>query len=228
MQADQSFTVFWLARAVSLTGSAVTAVVLPLLMYQQTGSPVATSLLASTEAIPYIVFGPFAGLVSDRIRRRPYLVGFDLTSAAVVAVVPVCWMFGITGAPVLFAAGFGAGICFVWYDAALFGAVPALVGRDGLLRANPLLQGTETAASLAGPAVGTTLAAAIGAAPVLWLDAASFAVSAALIALIRKPMQDPRPAPAAATQASPGGSSPTWLRACASCGAKGSSAHLWP
>jgi hypothetical protein len=191
MLADRSFTVVWLARAISLTGSAVTAVVLPLLMYQQTGSPVATSLLASTEAIPYIVFGPFAGVVSDRVRRRPYLVGFDLASAAAVAVVPACWMFGITGALVLFAAGFGAGICFVWYDAALFGAVPALVGRDGLLRVNPLLQGTETAASLAGPALGTTLAAAIGAAPVLWLDAASFAVSAALIALIRKPMQDP-------------------------------------
>ncbi len=89
--ADRSFGLFWLARTVSLTGSAVTAVVLPLLMYQQTGSPVATSLLAGTEAIPYIVFGPFAGVISDRVRRRPYLVGFDLASAAAVAVIPVSW-----------------------------------------------------------------------------------------------------------------------------------------
>jgi hypothetical protein len=191
MLADRSFRFFWLARAISLTGSAVTAVVLPLLMYQQTGSPVATSLLAGTEAIPYIVFGPFAGVISDRVRRRPYLVGFDLASAAAVAVVPVSWALGGLRAPVLFAAGFGAGICFVWYDAALFGAVPALVGRAGLVRANPLLQGTSTAAALAGPALGTTLAAAIGAAPVLSLDAASFAISAALIALIPKPMQEP-------------------------------------
>lgn len=190
--ADRSFRVFWLAQAVSLTGSALTAAVLPVLMYQQTGSPAATSLLAATEAIPYIVFGPFAGVISDRVRRRPYLAGFDLASAAAVAVVPVSWAFGVLSAPVLFAAGFGAGICFVWYDAALFGAVPALVGRDGLLRANPLLQGTSTAASLAGPALGTTVAAVAGAAPALSLDAASFAISAVLIMLIRNPMQDPR------------------------------------
>ncbi len=194
---DRSFGLFWVARAISLTGSAVTAVVLPLLMYQRTGSPLATSVLASTEAIPYVVFGPFAGVISDRVRRRPYLVGFDLASAVTVAVVPVSWAFGALSTPVLFAAGFGAGICFVWYDAALFGAVPALVGQDGLPRANPLLQGTSTAASLAGPALGATLAGAIGAAPTLSLDAASFAVSAALIALIRKPLQDPRAGSAA-------------------------------
>ena len=36
----------------------------------------------------------------------------------------------------------------------LFGAVPALAGRDRLLRANPLLQGTSTTASLADLGVG--------------------------------------------------------------------------
>jgi hypothetical protein len=190
--ADRSFRVFWLAQAISLTGSAVTQVVLPVLMYQQTGSAVATSVLVTSEAIPYIVFGPFAGVISDRVRRRPYLVAFDLASAVVVAVVPVSWAFGALSEPVLFAAGFGAGACFVWYDAGLFGAVPALVGQDGLQQANPLLQGTSTTASLVGPALGTTLAAAIGAAPTLSLDAASFAACAVLIALVRKPMQHSR------------------------------------
>lgn len=190
--ADRSFRVFWLAQAISLTGSAVTQVVLPVLMYQRTGSAVATSVLVTSEAIPYVVFGPFAGVISDRVRRRPYLVAFDVASAVVVAVVPVSWAFGALSEPVLLAAGFGAGACFVWYDAGLFGAVPALVGQDGLLRANPLLQGTSTTASLAGPALGTTLAAAIGAAPTLSLDAASFAISALLIALVRKPMQHSR------------------------------------
>lgn len=192
--ADRSFRVFWLAQAISLTGSAVTQVVLPVLTYQQTGSAVATSVLVTAEAIPYILFGPFAGVISDRVRRRPYLVAFDLASAVVVAAVPVSWAFGALSEPVLFVTGFGSGICFVWYDAGLFGAVPALVGRDGLLRANPLLQGTSTMASLVGPALGTTVAAAIGAAPTLSLDAASFATSAVLIALVRKPMQDPRTA----------------------------------
>ncbi|NNM96400.1 MAG: hypothetical protein HKL89_02180, partial [Candidatus Dormibacteraeota bacterium] len=76
--ADQSFRRFWAARTVSLTGSAITGVLLPLLMYQKTGSALATSLLAGSKAVPYIVFGPLAGVASDRIPRRRYLVAFDL------------------------------------------------------------------------------------------------------------------------------------------------------
>ncbi|MGH3225742.1 MAG: MFS transporter [Streptosporangiaceae bacterium] len=189
---DRSFQLFWLAQTVSLAGSAVTWVVLPLLMYQRSGSALDTSLLATTEAIPYVVLGPLAGAVSDRVRRQPFLVVFDVLSAAAIAVIPVSGALGMLSVPVIFAVAFGAGICFVWYDAALFGAVPALVGTAGLVRANPLLQGGATAASLAGPAIGATLATAIGAAPALSLDAASFAVSAALISLIRRPLQPAR------------------------------------
>jgi MFS transporter len=70
--------------------------------------------------------------------------------------------------------------------------VPALVGKPGLITANPILEGASTAASVIGPSLGGVLAAGIGAASTRSVDAASFAASAALLAAITRPLQADR------------------------------------
>jgi MFS family permease len=90
-------------------------VALPLLMYQRSGSALDTSLLAATEAVPYVAFGLIAGVISDRVRRRPFLVWFDLASASaiVVGIVPAAATAGLLSVPLIFAVALLAGTCFV-------------------------------------------------------------------------------------------------------------------
>jgi MFS family permease len=75
---DQSFVLYWLGRAISLLGTAITSVVLPILVYRLTASAFLTSLLATLEVLPYICFGLFACALADRTDRRRLMVGCDL------------------------------------------------------------------------------------------------------------------------------------------------------
>lgn len=77
----RSFRLFWLARTVSVAGSAVILLALPLLVLRLTGSALATSLVAAVEVLPYFVFGLLAGAVADRVDRRRLMVGCDLAAA---------------------------------------------------------------------------------------------------------------------------------------------------
>ncbi len=58
---DPDFRRYWLARALSITGSMVTAVALPVLVYRLSGSTLLTALVTALEAAPYMLTGLFAG-----------------------------------------------------------------------------------------------------------------------------------------------------------------------
>ncbi len=125
------FRLFLLARAVSWAGSAVTLVALPVLLYQRTGSPALTGLLTALEAVPYLLLGLPAGALVDRWDQRRTLVATSWLSAAVMASIPVASALGILTTPQLLAAALLTSATFVFFDAAGFGVVPALVGRRG-------------------------------------------------------------------------------------------------
>src|SRR5688572_33399637 len=97
-------------------------------MYSVTGSAVHTGALAALTAAPYLVFGLPAGALVDRMHRRTVMVVTDLVSAALLASVPVAAAVdGLTPLHLLLVAA-GVASVNVWFDAANFGAVPALVG----------------------------------------------------------------------------------------------------
>jgi hypothetical protein len=65
------------ADGVSLVGSAVTTVVLPLVVYEATGSAAQTGP-CPLRVIPYLLFGAIAGPVADRGNRRRLIIGGNL------------------------------------------------------------------------------------------------------------------------------------------------------
>jgi hypothetical protein len=171
-------------------------VVLPVLMYRRTGSPLETSVLVALETIPYLVFGLFAGAIADRVDRRRLMWGCELASAALAASIPVASLAGgLTTAQMLVVAA-GLGTTFVWFDSASFAALPALVGRDRIVAARSSISAADSISTMAGPAVGGILAATIGPANAMALDAASYVISAGLLATISHQLA----APAAARQ----------------------------
>lgn len=189
---DREFGKLWLARLISTAGSAVSGVALPVLMYSLTGSAVCTGALAALTAAPYLVFGLLAGALVDRMHRRTVMVVTDLVSAVLLASVPAAAVFdALTPWHLLVVAG-GVASVNVWFDAANFGAVPALVGVERLVRANSAIWSASTAVHVVAPPVAGLLIAVIGPAGTVVLDAASFAVSAALVRLILRPLNHRR------------------------------------
>ncbi|MFD4637433.1 MFS transporter [Lentzea sp. NPDC058436] len=189
---DREFRRFWLAGLISNAGSALSGVALPVLMYSLTGSAAYTGALAALTAAPYLVFGLVAGALVDRMRRRSVMVVTDLVSAGLLASVPVAAALdALTPLHLLLVAG-GVASVGVWFDAAGFGAVPALVGTDNLVRANSAIWSTATAVHIVAPSVAGVLFAIHGPAATMALDAVSFAVSAALVRTILRPLNPAR------------------------------------
>lgn len=187
MWSNRAFLRFWTAGSVSYGGTLVTTVVLPILVYQRTGSAFETSLLAGIETIPYLAFGLVAGAISDHANRRRMMYTCESISAVLVGSVPVANALGVLTIAQIYVVAAGTATTFVWRDAANFGAIPSLVGRDMLASAYAWMSSTSAVLQIAGPAVGGILAATIGPAPAMSIDSASYIFSAIALATIRKP-----------------------------------------
>ncbi|MFF4504521.1 MFS transporter [Streptomyces sp. NPDC001401] len=178
------FRRFWLSRVVSGLGSAVTTVALPVLAFQETGSPLMVSLVAAAATLPYVVFGLIAGTVADRTDRRRLMILTDWLNAACIASVPAASALGIlTGGQVLFVALASAALG-LFFDAGVYGFVPDIVGKDKLTEANSAVYGAQTVVRIAGNAVAGGLIVLFRPAGTLALDALSFAVSALLLGAV--------------------------------------------
>ena len=87
---------------------------------------------------------------------------------------------------------FGIGTAFVWFDAANFGSVPALVDRAQLPTAMSMIASSGTLALLIGPALGGFLLTIMAPPYALGFDAGSYLISAFLLASIRRPFRKPQ------------------------------------
>lgn len=172
----------------SAFGTTLTAVALPLTaLLVLDSSPLEQGVLQAASAAPVLVAGLFAGVLADRIRRRPIMIVADLLRAGLLTVVPIlAWTGGLSIARLAFVAVLVA-FCTAAFDAAYPAYLPGLVGRDGLLDANAKLAASASVAEAGGFAAAGTLVQTIGGPAALLVDAASFLVSAASLSRIRTP-----------------------------------------
>jgi MFS family permease len=190
LRRDPDFRRYWLARVTSIAGTAGTYVAMPTLMYRMTGSALYTGVLTALESVPYVLFGLFGGAVADRADRRRMMIITDVLNAAVLLSIPLAAAFGaLTVGHLLVAATLTASL-FVFFDGANFGALPTLVGRDRIARANGAVWGASTLLEIGVPAFVGVLVAIVHPATVLAADAATYLVSAFCVARIVRPLSD--------------------------------------
>ena len=175
---DRSFRLFFTARTVAVAGAAVTGVAMPVLVFDISRSPFLTSLSAAGTVLPYLVFGLVAGAVADRVNRRTVILCAQALAAIALASIPAAQSLGVLTAWHAVGVSICIGTCFVWFDAAAFGALPALVGRQGIPAANSALWTAGTLIDVAFPAVAGVLVASIGPAYALGADALAYVVAA--------------------------------------------------
>ena len=187
--AEPDFRRYWAARMVSVTGSLVTYVALPVLIYSVTGSSLWTAFVVVAEGLPYLCFGLFAGALADRLDRRRVMVTADVANGLVLASIPAAYAFGVLTAPHVLVVAFLTQILFVFFDAANFGALPTLVGRGRIAAANSAVHGGSTVLELVVPGLAGVLLTLTSPAPLLLIDAVSFIASAVLVRAIGVPLQ---------------------------------------
>ena len=180
MSASSALRRLAVARAISVAGSEAAYIALIALVLERTGSAswVAAALVAMF--VVQALASPVAGLLGDRVDRRRLMIASDLTAAACFCALP------LAGAPwliVLLSAG--AAVAKSPFIPASQAAVPNLVGMERVEWANGLLTKYRMVGHLAGPLAGGALVASVGSGGAFLVNAASFALSAALVAGIR-------------------------------------------
>ncbi|MFI9817062.1 MFS transporter [Saccharothrix variisporea] len=182
----RAFLRFWAADTVSLVGTHITTLALGFLAMDDLGaSDLEVGLLRAAPWVPYLLFGLMAGVVVDRYRRRPILVGADLARCVVLGLVPVLHAAGALTLPVLYALVTVFGGLSLVYDAAHQSFLPKLVPATWLTTANARMEQTRATAQSAGPTVAGWLITAVGAPAAILVDAVSYLVSGLVLATIR-------------------------------------------
>ena len=179
-----AFRFYAVARLTTWAGSAMTAVALPVLLYQRTGSAALAGALAALEALPYLLLGLPAGALADRWDHRRTLVVTMAASGVVVAGVPAAAAAGLLSTPQIVLTAVATSALFVFFDAAAFGALPRIVGLQGLAAATGSLMAVGNVILLGAPALAGVILATTGAPAVLAVDAATYAVAACCLAAV--------------------------------------------
>jgi MFS transporter, DHA3 family, macrolide efflux protein len=157
----------------------------------EAGGPLGVLAVRLADSIPALVFGFHGGLVADRLDRRRTMIVADLVRAAVLVPVAVAGLAGELPLGVLVAAAFVLTAATSYFDPAYGALVPALVERRNVQPANGLVRATAEAVRLGGWGVAALLLAFTPLSAFFAINAASFLLSAVLLAGIRERRSGP-------------------------------------
>jgi len=192
------------AEFISSVGTQMTTLALPWFVLMTSGSPARMGLVFVIQILPVPLLAMPAGLLVARWGARRVTIVGDLVDTVLAASVPTLYLAGMLPFWALLMIVALVGCVASAYLSAQRMLLTETIGTDEgvVTAANALFETATSSARLVGPAVAGFLIAAFSAVDVLWVDAASFAVSAALLTGL--PRHDPEPAPLSANKMAEG------------------------
>ncbi|MDQ2731023.1 MAG: MFS transporter, partial [Armatimonadota bacterium] len=191
---NRDFLLLWSGQAVSVLGTKISNLALPLLVLATTHSAVQAGLITSARMIPYLLLGLPAGVLVDRWNRKTAMIICDLARGVALGAVPVAWAFGHLSLVLLYAVALVQGTAFVFFNVAEMACLPNVVPREDLPQATAMDSVAGSAGSLVGPGLaGIIISAArtTAAGDVLayLIDALTYLASVVSLLFIRVPFQ---------------------------------------
>ena len=186
----RDFTLVWWGQMVSQIGDGVSKLALLWFVYSITGSPLKTTVIGLLQTLPPILFGPFIGVIVDRLPKKLLLISSDLIRAVVLGVVPCLISVDSFSIERLYVLVFIHAMASAVFGPALTASIPSLVARNEFTAANALLQTTTSIGIIIGPALSGVGIATMSSQEVLCVNAVSYVVSAICFLFIRFPWSE--------------------------------------
>lgn len=180
--ANRSFLALWTGQGMASLGQAILYVALALYVYDLTDSAQGVSLAVALELLPWVIVGPLAGILADRINRKFLLVGGYLTQAGLVALLPFADSLGQVYL-LIFLSSLPVPVSQITRAAAL----PSVTGIELFLRGSSLDIAALNIAGVIGPVVGGLLVGFIGTKGVFFVIAGCLLAAAGLSILASIP-----------------------------------------
>ena len=180
---NSSFSALWVGQLISLFGDRIHQIALAFLVFALTNSPVAVAFVFVFASLPNLFLSPIAGTFVDRWDQKDVMVVSDLLRAAIILVIPIA---AVTNILLVYPLIFGVTSVSIFFRPARIAALPRIVREDELLTANSAMWVGETIADVVGYPLAAVFVGFLGPSLPLafWVDAATYAASAVLIASI--------------------------------------------
>ncbi|NNH73083.1 MFS transporter [Nocardia uniformis] len=187
LRGNRPLSALFAARIVSYAGDSMSLVALMLHVANTTGQGLAVALLLLVGDFVPSLFSPIAGAISDRFDRRRVMIWCELVQAALVGLIAL----SLPPLPLLLALVAARSIAANIFMPASRSSIPALVDGKDLATANSVIGFGSNAAEAFGPLLAAAMLPFLGIRGVLFVDAASFLLSA-LVLLALRPMPPER------------------------------------
>ena len=185
---NRDFLILWFGETCSEAGTAMSALVFPLLGYALTHSPAAAGAVASAEVVGRVLVRFVSGALIDRWSRRRVLVLANIVAATAFTFAAVAAFTGWLRLPQLLVVALVAGVAEAFIQPAAAAAVRAIVTKQQLPVALARMQARDHIAQLVGPPVGGALFALSHGLP-LAVDAATYTIFAVGCISLTTPMR---------------------------------------
>jgi MFS family permease len=186
---DRRLATLLAAEVISSIGTQMTWVALPWFVLRTTGSPQRMTWILIAEIVPIAVLGFWGGAIAGRVGTRRTMLFCDLARVPLFAAIPILNSLGLLPFWMLMALVAASGVFIAPYLGVQRAVVPELVGEEhgDVASATALFQAANRLTIFIGPPLAGVLIAVLGAANILYVDAATYLVSFVLVWLFVHP-----------------------------------------
>lgn len=176
-------------RLISLIGSGIQAIAIPLFILDLSGSGMLMGLFSIVSIVPALLASPFAGIAGDRSSKKKIMVQMDLFRGGIVFFMAFMAFTGSFNLTVLFLCQCLISFSNSFFSTASVSILPELIQRENIGKANALRGSMDNISMIAGPLLGGIIYGVWGIQAVFLFNAVSFIVSGLLEGLLAYTVQ---------------------------------------
>ncbi|WP_288222061.1 MFS transporter [uncultured Clostridium sp.] len=175
---NKNFIIIVIGQIISLFGNAIQRFSMSLYLLEFTGSTATFANILAISTIPYVLFAPIAGMLSDKVNRKKIMVYLDFFCAALIGIYAFILISGRDSEFIVGTVMFILSICFTLYGPAVTASIPQVVEEEKLTSANGIINQVGSIVNFAGPIIAGILYGIFGIKIIVAVNAISFLFAA--------------------------------------------------
>ena len=175
---NKNFIIIVIGQIISLFGNAIQRFSMSLYLLEFTGSTAAFANILAISTIPYILFAPIAGKLSDNINKKKIMVYLDFFCSILIGLYAIILFSNNDNTYIVAIMMFLLSICYTLYGPAVTTSIPQIVDEDKLTSANGIINQVGSIVNFIAPILAGVLYGLLGIKVIILINAISFFISA--------------------------------------------------
>jgi len=175
---NKNFNLYLSGKFISLIGSGIQNIALPLYVIKMTESGKIMGLFSVITMIPVLILTPFSGVIGDRLNRKTIMISMDFFRGLLILIMSLLAFNGFMNIYIILFFQIFISSADSVFNSSTNAMVGDLVPVNELKKANAKISAVQNIALLAGPAIGGILFAKLGISVIFLINGISFILSA--------------------------------------------------